>query len=564
MSSLTPAAPPTVPAGSGLVNATALDGVLASIVNNLNAVIKAMGVMREGRGRFQAGSVDLRQLSAECLEQIKEHLALLVSVRDQIAENYDSRMVNPAQTGATRVWSEHPTPMFRQPAMPSYPIFYTPITLAGVQGIPYLTRLRMRSFARWAMLDPGQSGVSAHAPTRLAFGLSQVPSAYGPEVVGVEVQGGLGVLVNVRKAIPTILTIDTALPGVSAANQFRLPLAAIGEFQFLVDWGDGQIDYITAWNDAATLHTFTNPGMQTITITGSLLGLRFAGGVNDREKLIDIQQWGNSVRFLPGSNDFGSGLFSDFRGCTSLTTLSATDGPTFEEDGSAIWLFALCSQFDMDVSAWDVSKLGDFSSMFAATPFNNAGSPGINDWDTSSAWNISFTFSSAASFNQPVEGWDVSGVQYLNGTFQNATAFNQPLAGWDVSACEQMQLMFRSARAFNQPLGAWNVENVTHMGKMFQGATAFQQDLGAWWPRSCVNMEFMFDFCTLTTPNYDALLVGWTGWSAGAPGVKGLALQNGVTFDAGDSQYSLYGDAAAARAWLIATKGWTITDGGGV
>jgi surface protein len=448
--------------------------------------------------------------------------------------------------------------------MPSYPIFYKPITLAGVQGIPYLTRLRMRSFARWAMLDPLEAGVEAHAASRIAFNTTKVPSSYGPEVVGVEVQGGIGVLINARKAVPTILGVDTSKigPGSSNANQFKLPLNSIGELQFYVDWGDGTTDYIEAWNDAATLHTYAAPGVYTVTLTGSLLGLRFADGNNDKLKVVDILQWGTSVRFLPGPNDFGFGTNSDFRGCDNLTILTDANGPIFEEDGSAIWLFAHCQNFDQDVGGWDVSKLGDFSSMFGACPaFNNGGSPSINNWDTSSAWNISFTFSSAVSFNQPVNDWDVSGVRFLNGTFQSTPLFNQPLDKWDLSNCEQTQLMFRGATSFNQPLGMWNVEKVTRMKGMFDGATAFQQDLGAWWPKSCFEMEEMFKGCTLTPANYDALWTGWTGWTAGAPGAKGLALQNGVLFDGGGSQVTPGSDAEDARAWLIATKGWIITDG---
>jgi hypothetical protein len=66
--------------------------------------------------------------------------------------------------------------------------------------------------------------------------------------------------------------------------------------------------------------------------------------------------------------------------------------------------------------------------------------------------------------------------------------------------------------------------------------------------------------------NYNALLIAWTGWSGGAggiPGAAGLALQAAVTISFGTSKYTTANaDALAARAWLIGTKGWTITDGG--
>jgi uncharacterized repeat protein (TIGR01451 family) len=62
-------------------------------------------------------------------------------------------------------------------------------------------------------------------------------------------------------------------------------------------------------------------------------------------------------------------------------------------------------------------------------------------------------------------------------------------------------------------------------------------------------MSFMFENATLSTSNYDKLLNGWAAQS----------VQNGVSFHAGNSQYSP--EAAEARQSLIDDDGWTITDG---
>jgi hypothetical protein len=64
-------------------------------------------------------------------------------------------------------------------------------------------------------------------------------------------------------------------------------------------------------------------------------------------------------------------------------------------------------------------------------------------------------------------------------------------------------------------------------------------------------MSEMFTAVTLSTNNYDSMLVSWSQ----------LPLQSGVVFDAGNSQYST-GPAATARQRIIDTFGWTITDGG--
>ncbi len=63
-------------------------------------------------------------------------------------------------------------------------------------------------------------------------------------------------------------------------------------------------------------------------------------------------------------------------------------------------------------------------------------------------------------------------------------------------------------------------------------------------------MMGMFSGVTLSTPNYDSLLIGWSS----------LPLQNNVDFHGGNSQYSL--DAVDERQYLINNFSWSITDGG--
>jgi hypothetical protein len=65
----------------------------------------------------------------------------------------------------------------------------------------------------------------------------------------------------------------------------------------------------------------------------------------------------------------------------------------------------------------------------------------------------------------------------------------------------------------------------------------------------------MFDGVTLSTGNYDSLLTGWAS--------LGGSLQSGVTFDGGNSVYTI-STAGSSRTYLTGTKLWTITDGGGV
>jgi surface protein len=114
--------------------------------------------------------------------------------------------------------------------------------------------------------------------------------------------------------------------------------------------------------------------------------------------------------------------------------------------------------------------------------------------------------------------------------------------------------MFYGATAFNQPIGSWNVSNVTNMNFMFDNATVFNQNIGSWDVSNVTNMIYMFGGAGISTANYDALLIGWSTISPNE-----TPLQPNVTFDGGNSKYC---NGATARASIISTYGWTITDAG--
>ena len=110
--------------------------------------------------------------------------------------------------------------------------------------------------------------------------------------------------------------------------------------------------------------------------------------------------------------------------------------------------------------------------------------------------------------------------------------------------------MFAGASSFNQSLDNLDVSSVTVMSEMFAGASSFNQPLGIWNVSSVEQMTGMFRNVTLTTQNYDNLLLGWSSFP----------LQQKVTFDAGTSRFSI--NARQSRTYLIAIFGWNIIDDG--
>ena len=181
----------------------------------------------------------------------------------------------------------------------------------------------------------------------------------------------------------------------------------------------------------------------------------------------------------------------------------------------------------------------------------------LDSWDVSSVTDMSSMFSEAPLFNQSLNSWDVSSVTDMSSMFRVAEAFDGDISAWDVSSVTYMDYMFSGNNfgtntIFNRDISAWNVSSVTDMRQMFYKNIAFNQNLSLWGITQVVNfIDFMTDV-TLSTPNYDALLIGWD--AQGAMSFSGI-----VRF--GSSQYTPGGAAEAARTSLIAKWGG-INDGG--
>jgi surface protein len=307
----------------------------------------------------------------------------------------------------------------------------------------------------------------------------------------------------------------------SNSNQVRLPLQLSGTYNFTVNWGDGNTDTITTWNQAETLHTYSTPGVYTITIDGICNGFSWGGTTNsnDFEKLLTVIRWGN-VNLGNSGNYFG--------GCVNLDLSAVQDVP-------------------------NLSGITTFEAMFLycynLTTINN-----INLWDVSNITNMSGMFSDATSFNQSLNSWNVSNVTEMSSMFANAYSFNGNITSWNVSSVTQFQVMFSNATVFNQNIGSWNVSSAQNMSFMFDGATAFNQNIGGW---NISNVLFINDFmlgkssANYSTTNLNAIYNGWSS----------LSVQPALSIGFGTIKYTAAGQAG--RNILTGSpNNWTITDGG--
>lgn len=341
-------------------------------------------------------------------------------------------------------------------------------------------------------------------------------------------------------------------------------------------------------------------------------------GFDDAKKITEVSQWGtfqpNGGNVFTGCSAMDivatdtldlsqtSTLRAFFSGCSSLIFNSSIDtwdvsgitdmnsflfGASTFNQGMNSWntgsvtdmrdCFFNASSFNSDITSWDTSMVTTMTSMFrGASAFNQA----IGGWTLTACLSTNQMFLSTSSFNQALNSWDVSGVTTFAQMFQNADAFNQPLDLWNTGAVLTMEEMFINADLFNGDITTWDTSMVVTFEGMFQNADAFNQDisgwdtgaattfermfrdnggvfdqdLGSWDVTALLDASNMFLNSSLSTANYDALLVGW----------EGQAVQNNVTLHGGSSNYTGAGAGGTARAALIADHSWAISDGGPV
>ncbi|MFY9242351.1 MAG: BspA family leucine-rich repeat surface protein, partial [Polaribacter sp.] len=333
--------------------------------------------------------------------------------------------------------------------------------------------------------------------------------------------------------------------GPSADNEVTLPLYSTGTYDFTAYWGDGSSSEIDTWDDVDKTHAYAEVGEYTITIQGQIIG--WVTLTQDAQKLLDISNWGSLRVGNTGSYFYG----------TTNMTVTAEDSLDLTGTTNLTQAFTNAALFNADLSDWDVSGVTNMNKVFAgASNFNGD----ITGWSTGNVTNMSYMFSGATAFNQDISQWDTSRVSSMGRMFQDAAVFNTNISAWNTSSVTDMAQMFSGASAFNQPLTGWDTSSVRSMYRMFYDASSFDQSLATFNVESLESGDDEDDMSdaasrilqrtSLSTANYDALLVSWGAQAVGTF----------IEFGAGDTTYSV-GLPSDRRAALEGMD-WEILDGG--
>ncbi len=321
---------------------------------------------------------------------------------------------------------------------------------------------------------------------------------------------------------PTFTTEFAMLVTTTTANEtFTIPCQNVGTFDAGIEWGDGGVSSITAYNDSALTHTYASAGDHIVRIRGTFPNIYFNDG-GDKLKVTKVLNLGQ----------VGWGRLDEaFLGCSNMTEFTA--GTT---DTSAVTNMANMFNKCSSLTSLNLSSLNTSSAINMAAMFRNCSgltSLNVSNFNTSSTTNINSMFRNCTSLTSlNVSNFNTSSAINMSSMFNNCTSLTSlNVSNFNTSSVANMSSMFRDCSSLTSLVGPedFDIEGLNETSDLNSFATNV--------PNGALD--------------YDTLLVNWDAQDP----------FDGMAPDFGGSKYSA-GAPATARANLISTDSWTITDGG--
>lgn len=203
---------------------------------------------------------------------------------------------------------------------------------------------------------------------------------------------------------PFIIQINSG-----ADSSFTIPTTG-GDYNYDVSTSDGQ-----NFTGVSGNLTITFPSANTlydISISGDFPRIYFSN-TGDKDKLIDIKQWGDIE---------WTSMQSAFFGCSN-TTCTATDVPNISSVTNMNVMFYNCTSLTtLDVSNWNVSSVTSMALMFYNC--SSLTTLVVSNWDVSSVTSMDRMFYNCTSLTTlNVSNWNVSSVINMGNMFQYCSNF---------------------------------------------------------------------------------------------------------------------------------------------
>jgi len=307
-----------------------------------------------------------------------------------------------------------------------------------------------------------------------------------------------------------IITVDTTKAG-SAADTFILPNYISGTYDYYVDWGEGGAEehITTAGNHS---HTYAASGTYKIKIRGIMPQIYF----NDREdknKITSIDNWGNIE---------WSSMNRAFHGCVNMQG-NYTDVPNFSSMNIMDRMFTGCYLFNKSLEGFDTGNVTDFSFMLA---YNSA-------------------------FKQSLAGFTLA---------PTLTSMSNMLLGCNINAAG-------TTTNYDATLISWAAQNPPNSLSFNGGNSKYGEGLvdSGTTDGVAANKLIQSGQNFLTTVTVGDVVYNTTDGTYALVTAIDSDTQLSISADimaSGEVYRIQHSDAAKARAKLILTDLWTITDGG--
>ena len=223
-----------------------------------------------------------------------------------------------------------------------------------------------------------------------------------------------------------VLKVKTDNAGTSDNNQFTLTGAeSVDDAEIPVTYSpvSDPFDYTdVTLNVSDPTITFPSEGEFYVQYGSPLNRVQFGDG-GDRLKVTSAPlQWGN----IAWSNMSGA-----FFGCANMGAEKSKDVPNLSSVDRVNSIFRSCTNFNQDISVWDVSNVTSFARSFQGSPAFNAD---IGGWSVKNSISMNNMFDGATSFNHSLENWELrlAGVNLaamLNNCGMNTVNYSRTLIG---------------------------------------------------------------------------------------------------------------------------------------